>query len=106
MKKTIAYGDDLAYTHDVGHGDFARRAAPGVLALLTRSGITGGLVVDLGCGSGIWARILTNAGYDVLGVDYSAAMIALARRHAPKAKFCHGSYLDADLPPCDAVTSI
>ena len=25
-----AYGDDLAYNHDVGHGDFARRAGFGI----------------------------------------------------------------------------
>jgi SAM-dependent methyltransferase len=100
------YQEDLAYTHDVGHGFFATGAAPGVLDLFRRHGITGGLVVDLGCGSGIWARILTDAGYDVLGIDYSAAMIALARKRAPAAKFRTESYLDAELPPCDAVTSI
>jgi SAM-dependent methyltransferase len=106
MKIAAAYGDDLAYTHDVGHSAFATRAAPGVLALLKRHGIPRGLVVDLGCGSGIWARILNDNGYDLLGVDYSAAMIALARKRAPKAAFRHASYLDVDLPPCDAVTSI
>jgi SAM-dependent methyltransferase len=100
------YQEDLAYAHDVGYGGFATGAAPGVLALLRRQGITRGLVVDLGCGSGIWARILTDAGYDVFGVDYSAAMIALARKKAPKATFSVASYLTADLPKCDAVTSI
>src|SRR5262249_14098610 len=62
--------------------------------------------VDLGGGSGVWARILTDSGYDVLGVDFSAAMIALARKRAPKATFRHESYLKTILPPCDAVTSI
>jgi SAM-dependent methyltransferase len=100
------YQEDLAYTHDVGHGFFATGAAPGVLELFRQHGITGGLVVDLGCGSGIWARILADARYDVLGIDYSAAMIALARKRAPKATFRNESYLDANLPPCDAVTSI
>jgi SAM-dependent methyltransferase len=101
-----AYAEDLAYTHDVGFGDFARSAAPGLLVLLRQNGIRSGLVVDLGCGSGIWAGTLTDAGYDVLGIDYSAAMIALARKNAPRARFRHGSYLTAALPPCDAVTSI
>jgi SAM-dependent methyltransferase len=100
------YQADLAYTHDAGFLFFATGAAPGLLALLARYGVTGGRVVDLGCGSGLWARVLTDAGYDVLGVDYSAAMIALARKRAPKARFRRASYLDVDLPPCDAVTSI
>jgi SAM-dependent methyltransferase len=100
------YGADLAYIHDAGHSGFATGAAPGLLALLRRHGVTGGLVVDLGCGSGVWARILGDAGYDVLGVDYSAAMIALARRRAPRATFRHESYLKATLPRCDAVTSV
>jgi SAM-dependent methyltransferase len=100
------YQDDLAYIHDAGHGGFATAAAPGLLALLRRPGIAAGLVVDLGCGSGIWARRLTDEGYDVLGVDYSAALLALARKKAPQATFRHESYLTARLPPCDAVTSV
>jgi SAM-dependent methyltransferase len=81
-------------------------AAPGLLALLRRSGFDHELVVDLGCGSGIWARQLGFAGYDVLGIDASPAMIALARKRAPKAMFVTASLLEAELPPCAAVTSI
>jgi SAM-dependent methyltransferase len=100
------YGADLAYIHDAGYTGFATSAAPGLLALLRRNAVSSGLVVDLGCGSGVWARILTDAGYDVLGVDYSAAMIALARKRAPGATFRNESYLKAALPRCDAVTSV
>jgi SAM-dependent methyltransferase len=102
----MAYAEDLAYIHDVGHGDFARLAAPGLLDILRRSGITDGLVVDLGCGSGIWARELRRAGYEVLGIDISAAMINLARKHVPEGRFRQESFLKARLPPCVAVTSI
>lgn len=101
-----AYDPDLAYIHDAGHGDFARQAAPGLLALLHKQGVDSGLVVDLGCGSGIWAERLCRAGHDVLGVDISAAMIALARKRAPAARFQVGSLLEVDLPACAAVTSI
>jgi SAM-dependent methyltransferase len=101
-----AYRADLAYIHDAGHTGFATGAAPGLLTLLRRNGVSSGLVVDLGCGSGVWARILTDAGYGVLGVDYSAAMIALARKKAPRATFRNESYLKAALPRCDAVTSV
>src|SRR5262245_1645681 len=99
------YHEDLAYIHDVGHGDFARDAAPGVLEIFRSSSIHVGLVVDLGCGSGIWAEELVLAGYNVLGVDISAAMLALARGRVPSAEFRLGSFLDINLPRCVAVTA-
>ena len=101
-----AYGDDLAYIHDSGFGDFARGAAPGVLQTLRRNGVKDGLVVDLGCGSGIWAEILLAEGYDVLGVDLSPGMLALARRRAPEAIFLEGSLHEVKLPRCAAVTAL
>jgi SAM-dependent methyltransferase len=101
-----AYQDDLAYIHDVGFNFFARGAAPGVIQIFRRHGIHQGLVIDLGCGSGIWAAELIRAGYDVLGVEQSKAMIRLARKKAPRAKFIQASFLDVKLPACDAITSL
>jgi SAM-dependent methyltransferase len=100
------YAPDLAYIHHTGFGDFARAAAPGVLQLLRRHGITSGVVVDLGCGSGIWAAALTRAGYTVHGVDRSAAMVRLARHVAPGATFVRGAVESVPLPRCDAVTAL
>jgi SAM-dependent methyltransferase len=100
------YQHDLAYIHDVGFGDFARKAAPGLLAILRRAGIRSGLVVDLGCGSGIWAAELARCGYEVMGIDISRSMIQLARERAPAAKFVNASFLTTNLPACDAVTAI
>lgn len=101
-----SYDEDLAYIHDVGHGEFARRAAPQLLSLLAQRGIRRGLIVDLGCGSGIWAAELLGAGYEVLGVDLSPAMVALARRRAPRATFQVASFLDMRPPPCRVVTAL
>ena len=103
---THGYRQDLAYIHDVGFGHVARSAAPVVLKLLRQNGKTGGLVVNLGCGSGILARELCDAGYRVLGFDISPAMIEIARRHAPGADFRLGSFLTAKLPCCVAVTAV
>jgi SAM-dependent methyltransferase len=100
------YGEDLAYIHDAGHADFALESAPGILEILARNGIHEGLVVDLGCGSGLWARELVDAGYRVLGIDISEAMIELSRRRVPEAEFRVGSLFDADISPCGAVTAI
>jgi SAM-dependent methyltransferase len=100
------YGEDLAYIHDVGHADFALDSAPGILEILERSGIEDGLVVDLGCGTGLLARRLTCAGYGVFGVDISEAMVEIARRRAPEAGFAVGSLFEVELPSCGAVTAI
>ena len=35
-------------------------------------------MIDLGCGSGILSRLVSEAGYDVLGLDISEAMVKLA----------------------------
>jgi SAM-dependent methyltransferase len=100
------YREDLAYIHDVGHADFALESAPGILEILARNGIPDGLVVDLGCGSGLWARELVDAGYRVLGIDISEAMIELSRERVPEAEFRVGSLFEADIPPCAAVTAV
>jgi SAM-dependent methyltransferase len=101
-----AYREDLAFIHDAGFGDRARDAAALLLDALRRQGTDGGLVVDLGCGSGILAERLSAAGYDVLGIDISAAMVALARQRVPKGRFRQASLLTAELPPCVAVAAV
>jgi len=101
-----SYKTDLAYIHDTGFGDFARNSARGLLELLRSSGIKEGLVIDLGCGSGIWAAELKRHGYDVLGVDISPAMIDIARKRVPNAEFRTGSLLKTAFPNCAAVTSL
>jgi len=100
------YQRDLAYIHDTGFTGFVAKAAPGLLCMLRQNRIHEGLVVDAGCGSGVWARKLSDLGYAVLGIDISASMIGLARKQAPAVKFRAESFFTARLPPCDAVTSI
>jgi SAM-dependent methyltransferase len=100
------YGPDLAYIHHAGFSEFAESAASGLIEILGEHGVRGGLVVELGCGSGILARELTQAGFDVLGFDASPAMIALARETAPSARFAVARLDEADLPPCDAIVAM
>jgi SAM-dependent methyltransferase len=100
------YGEDLAYIHHQGFTQALREAAPHLLQTLRQHGIASGTVVDLGCGSGVWARALTDAGYHVMGVDASTAMLRLARREAPEATFKRASLFRAAIPPCAAVTSL
>jgi SAM-dependent methyltransferase len=100
------YGHDLAYVHDAGFGQFAVAAAKELVAMLHNKGVREGLVVDLGCGSGILSEGVAAAGFDVLGIDLSPAMIALARRRVPTGRFRRGSFLDQKLPPCTAVAAV
>ncbi len=100
------YAEDLAYIQHAGYGDFARSAAPGLLRLLGDAAIDRGLVVDLGCGAGVWLRELTRAGYDAFGIDASAALVRFAREAAPEARVRRGSAFASALPRCEAITAI
>jgi SAM-dependent methyltransferase len=106
MRETMLYDETLAGIHDVAFGDISRRAAPVLLGALARAGFRKGLVVDLGCGSGIFAQAIAARGYEVLGVDVSAAMLRLARRRAPHARFRLASLHEIEIPPAVAVTGI
>jgi SAM-dependent methyltransferase len=97
-----AYDEDLAYIHDQGYTQIAEAAATSVRGLLPPHAS----VVELGCGSGVTARRLTDAGHEVLGIDQSPALIALARRRAPRAEFRVGSFVGEPIPECDAVLAI
>jgi SAM-dependent methyltransferase len=99
------YAADLAYVHDAGFLGFAHRAAPGILQQLRRHCRPGAQVVEIGCGSGGLTPHLVQAGYRVLGADVSAAMIRLARRRAPGARFRVASYYDFAPPPCAAIVA-
>ncbi|MFF0309015.1 class I SAM-dependent DNA methyltransferase [Streptosporangium sp. NPDC004379] len=61
-------------------------------------GASGGRVADLGCGPGHVTAHLSTLGLDVLGVDLSPEMVALARRTYPGLRFEEGSMFALDLP--------
>lgn len=47
-------------------------------SLLEEYGVTDGLVLDLGCGTGTLCRLLAARGYDMIGVDVSDEMLEIA----------------------------
>lgn len=98
------YGDDLALVHHLGFGFHADACAPGILALLEP--VRGGLVLELGCGSGLLTRHLVEAGHRVIATDASPAMLALARETAPQAEVRSLALPDDQLPDCDAIVSV
>ena len=100
------YSSDLAHIHDAGFGSFARDVAPQIAAILRRHHLTGGAVVEVGCGSGALAGHLSQSGFQVRGYDISRAMIRLARRKAPRVAFRVGSLATLSIPRCDAIVSV
>ena len=98
------YGAEQARIHDSAFGVLAATAATDVLDLVRAGSHDRGLVVDLGCGSGILAGVVIDAGYDALGVDISSDMVTLARDRAPTGDFRVGSLHDLAIPDgCIAV---
>jgi ubiquinone/menaquinone biosynthesis C-methylase UbiE len=59
---------------------------------------TGSEVIDIGCGSGVFARELAER-HRVTGVDISAAQIELACRNVPEAAFIRADVLELELVP-------
>jgi SAM-dependent methyltransferase len=84
MAATVPGGDDFAFFRSLAEQ-------------------TGGPVLELGCGTGRVAIPLAEAGFDVTGIDRSAAMLARARRKAgllpPEAagriQFVEGDFVNA-----------
>jgi SAM-dependent methyltransferase len=101
------YGRDLALVHHSGFGAHADACAPGVVARLEPVRRRGGLVLELGCGSGRLTRHLVDAGLRVIATDASPAMLDLARAFVPGAEETRLLVLPDDpLPEADAVVSV
>jgi SAM-dependent methyltransferase len=100
------YRRDLARVHHEGFAFHANDCAPGILALLAPVRAGDGLVVELGCGSGLLTRHLLDVGHRVLATDASPAMLELARRTAPEAEIRPLTLPDDPIPAADAIVSV
>ncbi len=66
-----------------------------------------GLVVELGCGSGLLTRHLLDGGHRVIATDASPAMLDLARDVASDAEEIRRLTLPDDpIPEADAIVSV
>jgi SAM-dependent methyltransferase len=79
------YRGTLAQIHHEGFGFHADACAPGILALLEPVAARGGLVVEVGCGTGLLTHHLVGAGHRVIATDASPAMLDIARSYVPDA---------------------
>lgn len=81
-----AYGE-FAQVYDLFMSDVDYDAwSEYIVSLLRKNGIPDGLVLELGCGTGSLTARLAKAGYDMIGVDNSPAMLqeAMEKKEAEK----------------------
>lgn len=86
MERYDAY-DPIATIYNRHWGYFADRIYPVLNRLVLRDIPSGCVVLDLCCGTGQLAAVLSEKGYAVTGVDGSAGMIEIARKNAPGVEF-------------------
>jgi SAM-dependent methyltransferase len=100
------YRPDLARIHHEGFAFHADAVAPGILRLLAPLLERGGLVLEIGCGSGLLTKYLVDAGHRVLATDASPAMVELARDYVPTVPVEVLRVPHDRLPSADAIVSV
>jgi SAM-dependent methyltransferase len=83
-----------AIMQDVPYDDWVAFA----LREATVRGWRGGRVLDIGCGTGNATAPLVQRGFEVVGLDTSRDMLAIARAKLPDVPFLLGDVRDASLP--------
>src|SRR4051794_18964748 len=101
------YRNNLALVHHLGFAAHAETCAPGILELLEPVRAREGVVLELGCGSGLLTKHLVAAGHHVVATDASLAMVDLARHHVPGVEDLRQLILPDDpIPVADAIVSV
>ena len=78
----MAY-NEFAYFYDEFNGEADYDALYAYITdELKTHGVTDGILADLGCGTGDLTLMLTQAGYDVIGIDRSEEMLSVLREKA------------------------
>ncbi|MGZ4334453.1 MAG: class I SAM-dependent methyltransferase [Gaiellaceae bacterium] len=77
-----------------GYVDRALRPVERTILDVLRPSVSGGRVLERGCGAGAITRELIEVGADVVGVDVSPAMVAYCRSEFPSGTFVVGDLRD------------
>ncbi len=81
--------DSIAATYDQRYVENDYSGVERTLTTFVGSNVTG-RVLEVGCGTGHWLRLLGDRGLRVAGVDASGNMLTYARERAPGAALAHG----------------
>ncbi len=98
MKRYTDY-DNFAWLYNQEFKAFGENIFPAIKTIARDSLVDSGKVLDLCCGTGQLAKVLTEKGYQVTGIDGSREMLRYARGNAPDAKFIAGDARTFRLPP-------
>ena len=103
-----SYRHDLALVHHRGFGQHAAACGPGIVEILAPVRARRGLVLELGCGTGLLTRELLAAGHRVIATDASPAMLDIARGLVGEAaeEVRQLTLPDDRLPAADAIVAI
>lgn len=74
MYESFAYVYDL-FMENIPYDKWAES----IYSILERNGIVDGLLLDMGCGTGVMTRLLKAKGFDMIGIDASEDMLMVAR---------------------------
>src|ERR1700689_1580662 len=101
------YRRDLAMAHHRGFGFHAAACAPGIIEFLQPVRRRHGLVLELGCGSGLLSKKGVAGGHNVLATDASTAMLEIASESVGDAADVRQLTLPDDpLPEADAIVAV
>jgi SAM-dependent methyltransferase len=104
----VYYRRDLAMVHHLGFGFHAAAVAPGIVDFLAPVRARDGLVLELGCGTGLLTRELVAAGYRVIATDAAPAMLDIAREEVGESaqEIRQLTLPDDPLPQADAIVAV
>lgn len=89
MKRYNDY-DVFAWLYNQEWGAYGSNIFPALKKIAGDNLPDGARILDLCCGTGQLAKVLTEKSYSVMGIDGSAKMLQYARKNAPTAKFILG----------------
>jgi SAM-dependent methyltransferase len=98
-EKSQADYDNFAWLYNREWTYFAEHIFPLYKHLAGDALPAGGQILDLCCGTGQLAKILTDNGYKVTGLDISAGQLRFARKNAPLARFIKADARSFTLEP-------
>jgi SAM-dependent methyltransferase len=97
-QNAMIYHDYAPFYDGSGQLRFALLMGQYLRELLERHPITGRRALDLACGTGTLALLLADDGWEVIGLDRSAAMLDQARAKVENmAAQCHVSFVQGDM---------
>ncbi|NLA38907.1 MAG: class I SAM-dependent methyltransferase, partial [Methanomicrobiales archaeon] len=97
MSKVQQHYDEIADIYDDHYGGYRGRSyhrhiSDHVMSVLPK----GGLLLDLGCGTGLFVKRYIEESGRAVGLDISPRMVCYGRRRCPESGFCVGT---ADVLP-------